>query len=356
MYRCHYLWVAFSVFCVLVVGSCAGQATPAPADVPAGEDAPLPDIGPIRVGHIPTTGAIHYWLAIEKGYFEEQGLEVELQPFRSGSLMIAPLSAGELDVGHGEAMGVPLLNAIHQGLDVKVVSNASYQTEGACGVSIVVRKDLYDSGEITSPADLQGRKVALNKERVVGEYLLDEMMGMAGLTIDDIELVIVPFPEIPAALANQAVDAAYLPGSLAVKAIADGTAVVLLDAWEIVDPYQQGLQYFGQRFLDPANREAAIRFTVAYLKAVRDMARDGWSDEHAAIANKYTETPIAVIQSSPTGQFNVNGTIDIDAAMKVQDYHLRRGHTDFDELLPMDQIIDESFLEEALARIGRMEE
>jgi ABC-type nitrate/sulfonate/bicarbonate transport system substrate-binding protein len=102
-------------------------------------------------------------VAIEKGYFAEQGLEAELHTFRSGALTIAPLSMGQLDVGQGDAMGAPLLNAIHQGLPVRVVAGAARHTKKANSVHIVVRKDLFDSGEVTEPADLKGRKVAINK-------------------------------------------------------------------------------------------------------------------------------------------------------------------------------------------------
>lgn len=66
---------------------------------PGGAKTELPDLGKIKVGYLPVTGYAPFYLGVEKGYFEEQGLEVELERFVSGSKMIAPLSTGQLDVG-----------------------------------------------------------------------------------------------------------------------------------------------------------------------------------------------------------------------------------------------------------------
>jgi NitT/TauT family transport system substrate-binding protein len=341
---------------IYIPNAAEAQAYLSPAAAEAAE-AVLPDIGPIQFGYMPHTGSAPWYLALEKGYFEEQGLEVELQPFRSGSLMIAPLAAGQLDAGMGEAMGVPLLNAAYQGLPVKGVASVGRQTEDNCLIVILVRKDLFDSGEVTEIADLRGRKVGINKDRTVAQYLVGRMLEKEGLTEDDVELVPVPFPEMSAALANKAVDAAYLQTSFAGKAIADGSAVVFLHAYEIVAPYENGMSYFGERLLDPANREIAVRFMIAQLKATRDLQGDGWkTDEHVDMVLKYVETPREVYLNSGPGYAPPNGELNVAAALDIQDFHISRGHTDFTEPLPIEHIYDGSFVEEALARIGRFEE
>jgi NitT/TauT family transport system substrate-binding protein len=356
----HYLWVTVVLLAVFAV-ACAGTPTPAPTPAPTAteepEEAALPDIGTIRIGSISSSGSSRYFLAIEKGYFAEQGLDVEWEGFRSGSLTIAPLATGQLDVGGGEAMGVPLLNAIDQGLPIKIVGTTSKQTSEACVIHIVVRKDLYDSGEITKVEDLKGRKIAINKPQTVTEYLMDAMAKQGGFTLDDLELVPIPFPEIPTALANKAVDAAYAPSTFARRAVEAETAVYFAKAVDFIDPFEHGQMYFGKRFLDPANREVAVRFMMAVLKAQRELIEDNrQSEEIAKIVEKYTETPPRLWLNQPTGAPNPNLAIDIDAVMKIQDFHIARDHVDFDEPLSADQIFELSILEEALDRLGRVEE
>jgi NitT/TauT family transport system substrate-binding protein len=284
--------------------------------------------------------------------FAEQGLDVKLQSFRSGGPMIGPLSAGQLDVGGGEA-GPALFNAIAQGLDVVVVGALAAQPPGFGAVPFLVRSDLFESGEITEPADLAGRKVAVNIERGTAEYLAAEVLAKAGLTVDDVELISIPFPEMPAALANAAVDAAILPHPLAGRALGEGSAVALFEGDEIVDTPQNGVLYFGRRLLEAENREVAVRFLAAYLKAARELQGDGWrSDENVAIINTYTNVPEPAIKGGVAYFFDPNGAINEASLETIQAYHVGRGYTELAEPLPLAQIVDGTFLGEALSRVG----
>ncbi len=342
--HCH-LWIIVALALVFVAGACAGPT----------KEAPLPEIGPIKVGYLPIIGYAPVFVAKEKGYFEEQGLEVELESFSGGHAMIAPLSTGELGAA-GVGVETGIFNAIEQGLDLRIVSALGSEPPGYNGVPLLVRKDLFDSGEITGPADLEGRKVAVNVERGVNEFLMSEALAQAGLTVDDVELVAIPFPDMPAAFANKAVDAACLPFPLAGVALGEGLAVVLIPGDKVTYWPQNGVMAFGKTFLDPANREVAVRFMVAFLKASRDVYQDGWtSDENATIVSQYTNVPIPLIQKGASFYFEPNGRVYQPGVEKVQAYFVNRGYVDFSEALPLDQVIDESYLEEALERIGEVE-
>lgn len=334
-------WVVCSLLLVmLAIQSCAGAA-------PKQE---LPDLGKLQVGYIPIIGYAPVFVAVEKGYFAEQGLDVELQSFNSGSLMIAPLSAGQLDVGAGES-GTSLFNAIAQGLDVIVVAGLASQPPGYGATPVLIRKDLV--GVIDGPEDFKGRKVAINVERGVAEYLLAQYLAKAGLTVDDVQIVTLPIPEMGTAFANGAIDAALQAQPLAAKSVSDGVAEILIDGDEIVDTPQNGVIYFGKRLLDPANREVGIRYLMAYLKAARDLYGEGWrTDENAAIINKYTQVAIPAIQKGVAFFFDPNGKINTASTESIQRYLFERGYTELEKPLSMDEIIDNSFLDEALNRIG----
>lgn len=336
--------ILFTLFSILIISllSACGETK-------------LPDLGTINVGYIPSLGYAPLFVGVENGYFEQQGLQVELQSFTSGSTMISLLSTGELDVGAGEN-GTALFNAVNQGLDVIVVGALASQPKGYGAVPLLVRSDLYESGEITSPADLKGRNIGLNVERGMAEYLLAEALATGSLTVDDVTLIPMPFPEIPTAFTNQAIDAAMLPHPLAAKAIGSGDAVVLLDGDEIVDSPQNGVIYFGQRFLEKANEEAAVRFLVAYLNAARSLQGDGWLEpENLAAINVYTGMPEATIQKSITYFFDPNGTINQASVERIQQYLVSRGYTEFSDPLPLSDVIDTRFLDEALKRVGTSE-
>lgn len=313
----------------------------------------LPEMGTISIGYIPSLGFAPLFVGVEKGYFEEQGLQVELQSFTSGSTMISLLSTGDLDVGAGET-GTALFNANHQDLDVIVVAGLASQPDGFGAVPLLVRADLYNSGEITQPFDLSGRKVALNVERGMAEYLLSEVLRQDSLTVDDVILVPMPFPDIPTAFSNAVIDAAMLPHPLAAKAIGSGDAVVLLDGDEIIDNPQNGVVYFGQSLLEKKNKEIGVRFMVAYLKAIRDLYGDGWlSADNIAAIHKYTGMPESTIENSVTYYFNPDGLINRDSVERIQQYLVSRGYTEYSEIIQISNIIDLQYLEEALERVGQ---
>jgi len=324
----------------IIAASCGGGASTA-----------MPDFGTIQVGYLPLLAYAPFFVGADKGYFEEQGLQVELQSFQSGSYMVPILATGDLDVGAGEN-GTALFNAINQDLDIKVVGGMLGQPEGSPFVPFLVRKDLFESGEITSPADLAGKNVAVNVTRGNGEYTVAAVLESGGLTLNDVELIKLPFPEMPVAFANEAIDAAVLPFPLAGKAIGEGLAVILVQGDKIFNDPQTAVLYFGQRLLEPENKEVGIRFLVAYLKAARDLQGDGWfNEENVEIISQYTNVPAPAIKSMAI-YFGPNGEMNQTYMENIMLYYLNNGYTEFTEPLSLSDVIDSSFLDEALKRIG----
>lgn len=312
----------------------------------------LSNLGKIQVGYLPSTGFFGFFVAKEKGYFEEQGLDVELTSFKSGSEMLAPLSTGQLDVGAGEP-GTALFNAASQGLDIKVVCGFASQAAGHGGVPILVRKDLADSGEVTKPGDLKGRKIGVNVPRGMAEYSVYKYLAEDDLTIDDVELVPISFPDMPAAFANKAIDVGMMTYPSVVKTLNDGSAEILVKGDEIAGEIQNGIMYFGKRFLDPANKDVAVRFLMAYLKAIRELQGDTWKAEDILqIVNTYTKQPPEVIKSGVMSYNNPNCGLVTDSLEDVQSYYLARGYTDYTEAIPLSQYVVEDYVKEALARMG----
>ena len=324
----------------------------------SGQKSELPDLGTIKIGYVPNAGATSaLYIAVDKGYFEEEGLNVELERFNSGSKMIAPLGAGQLDVGAGE-VGPAMFNAIHQGLDIKVVCSYAGQTKGFVGAPVVVRKDLFESGEITEPEDLAGRKIGVNVLRGMAEYRIAKVMEEGGLSVDDAELVTLPFPDMPAAFANKALDAGTMPGSHADRAINDGSAVVFRRGDEIAGDIQTAVMYFGKRFLDPANKEIAVKYLEVFLNALREYKEDPdySNEENLAIISKYTNLPPDVIKKLERSYNDANCRFFKASMEDAQNYYISRGYTEYSEPIPLSDIIDESFAEEVLSRIGEYQE
>src|SRR3954454_21123165 len=203
----------------LLLGGCAASSAPAPpapvapdrgpaAPPSASAAAARPDRSPAepppisgteRVGLLNTLTDGPLYIAIERGYLRQQGLEVEAVPFTEGGQMVPALAAGDLDVGSG-APAVGFFNAIARGLSLKIVADKYQATANQASNAFVVRKDLVDTGQFKSYADLRGRTVATTSKPTSAGYAIHRALQSEGLSYDDVSFVELGFPNINAAL------------------------------------------------------------------------------------------------------------------------------------------------------------
>ena len=68
------------------------------------------------------------------------------------------------------------INGVTQGLDIKIVAGREYNSGDGVSAGLVVRKDLYDSGEINTVAELKGRKVAISAVGSISHFALSQIL------------------------------------------------------------------------------------------------------------------------------------------------------------------------------------
>lgn len=159
----------------------------------------------ITVGIVPTVDLAPLMYAIDAGLFEDEGLKVETRVTSGGAEAIPALLAGDLDVVF--TAYTPVLQARQRGLDVQVVSGSHFNTAAEDTPSGLWTQK--DSG-ISTLADLEGKTVAVNTLGSVAHLLVVASMSEIGLEPGDYEILEVPFPEVPAALDQERVDAAWV--------------------------------------------------------------------------------------------------------------------------------------------------
>src|SRR3989337_2822815 len=179
-------------------------ALAAPAAV-LGQSRPLTKI---RVVHVPVLIFAPLYVAIERGYFRQQGLEVELIGTPGGVSSFVDLARGRSEVVIG-GLGAALFNAVARGLDFKVVGPV-HMERPPVSTPLVASKKAYDSGEIRKVSDLRGKKVSVNVLGSATEFWLQAALHKGGLTMEDVEVIGVNFPDVPAALAHGAIAAGFL--------------------------------------------------------------------------------------------------------------------------------------------------
>jgi NitT/TauT family transport system substrate-binding protein len=304
----------------------------------------------LKVGHLPAINSGGLYIALEKGYFREQGLDVDLQP--AGSLTdAAPLVAtGEIAV-YGGGTGLPLYNAVLRGIPIKAVADKSHEEPGYPFKAALARKDLYDSGVIRSVADLKGHKVGgLNSPGT--QYQLALMLRTAGLRLEDVNYVGFPgLPEGYTALANGAIDASFTFEPFLTRS-KDIGAVPLMTQDEATPGLQGGVINYGARLLQ--DTDLGNRFMIGYVKGIRtylDALGGKGRDEVISILQKHSGVSDRdVYERSVWGALHPDGHVNTDSIIQEQAWYVARG--DMPRALPASDLVDDRFWKHASEVLG----
>ncbi len=312
----------------------------------------------VRVGIARTMSDAGYYIADAKGFFRDEGIAVELLPFNSAAQMIAPLGTGELDVGGG-TVAAGLYNAAARGIGVKIVAAQSSMRPGYGYSSLMVRKDLVDSGQYKTIADLKGRKVAVGAPGTGTASALNEALKSGGLRYGDVEVVYLGFPEHLAAYRNKAIDASISNEPTLTAAIEQGVAVRVVGN-DVTYPDQQTTTVFYSDNFIHNRRALAEGFMRAYLRGIRtytDALKDGHlaganSDEIITILTKYTtiKDPVLYRRIIPMA-VDPNGTVNVASLSKDLAFFRELGLIENKDIT-VERVMDGSFVLAAVAKLG----
>jgi len=262
----------------------------------------------VKLGDLAAISNAAVYIAIEKGFFKEQGVVTEISNFASAAKQVPALVAGELEVSVGSATA-GLFNAVAQQAPFRIVADKGQAREGYGFSLLAVRKDLLDSGQVKSFKDLKGKKIAILAKGNIQHYLVGKMAEEVGLTINDIELSFLDAPNQVTAFETKAIDAAYAVEPWVARFTERGVAVRFRTPDQVkgLGPVQVGVIIYSGKFITD-RRPVAQRWMNAYLKAADLFHKNGTKDpEIAAILEKYTKVPAKVVQTAIPPYQDPNG-------------------------------------------------
>ncbi len=315
-------------------------------------DAPLSPAVTVKSGLVGSIAEAGQLIAFERGYFQEQGLNVEFVPFDNTARMTPSLATGELDVGAG-GVSAGLFNAIARGVPIRIVAPQAQHDPGASGVFFMVRADLIESGAFADYPDLRGRKIAIPGRGTAPDFAVGLSLARAGLDTADCELVELSFPDMIPALANGVVDVAVQAEPAAVQAVTRGAAV----KWRELADIRSGIQFtvvlYSPQFAEQS--DAARRWMVAYVKGVRDyndaFGRNLGRAEVVEILTRHTlvKNP-ALYEQMGYASIDPNGRVGQASLAEQHDWYLQQGLVT--QAVDLQQVVDLSFADFALERLG----
>ncbi len=176
----------------------------------------------VKVSVLPLLDTAPLHLAIERGYFSEEGLNVQTVNASSGQDGITKLVAGDVDIAY--AGDISIIMAQSKGAaSLKFVAEASSASPRT--TALMVRND----GSIKTLNDLAGRKIAINAPNGVSDTMTKSLLKEHNVDFDGVQWTAMQFPQMGAALANRDVDAAYLTEPFVTQASKVTGAIPLAD-------------------------------------------------------------------------------------------------------------------------------
>lgn len=154
----------------------------------------------VRIGYVQVLPTSLSVIAQEKGYYKDQGLDVELVPFGSGPVLMQALVSGKLDAA--QVGFAPVYVWAARGAPVRVVAKAAN-----ADLSILVKSD----SDIRGPGDLKGKRVGVLPPGSVPETLFSGLvLPKFGVDSKSVTIVNSEAPNLVGGLATNRFDAAVL--------------------------------------------------------------------------------------------------------------------------------------------------
>lgn len=262
------------------------------ATVPARAQTALPKL---KIGFGPADAYAEGWIAADMGFFKQNGLDVEVLPFNSGSVATAALLSGNLDVTCGTTLGLAV--AVSRGIAMGIVAPAAVNTAKGPQALLCVRKD----GPIHTAKDMVGKTIGVNILGTSVDLAIQAWLVKNGLDAKSAKFVEVLAAEVGVAIDRGTIDA-FAQGEPALSsALRQNDVRVLADPMPAIAPrFLYAAWYATPAF--KTNPDVLKRFQAAIAQAGK------WGNANhpasAAIVAKYTKLPVADITTMMRADFS----------------------------------------------------
>jgi NitT/TauT family transport system substrate-binding protein len=327
--------IAASIFTACAPARVAAPPTSAPARVG------------IKVVNLPFIAFAPFYIGIEEGLYQAQGLDVELVNFANQPDTIPAFVAGQVDVVSGQ-VSAGMFNLIARGAEARFVADKGYiDAQGCDNIALLARRNLVAPGAPVTGDFLRSTKINV----VTGswnEYLADKLLASLGMTTTDFA----DNPQIPSTSALGAMDTGQIDLIVqnepwVTRLTAAGATSILSPPHEVVPDAESAIMMFGPKLLG-ANAEVGNRFMVAYLASVRRY-NQGKTDRNVAILAQYTQLGPALLRQMCWPQLRNDGSMNVESELDFQAWAVRKGLQT--STLSAEQFSDTSFLKVANQRL-----
>jgi NitT/TauT family transport system substrate-binding protein len=309
-------------------GPGAGSASGGAGSGPRAGAAAAGALTPITVAAISILDVAPLYLARAEGMFAAEGLDVTVQSTQGGAESVPGVVSGQYQIAFANLITVLL--AYGKGLPLKLVAAGDYSSGKPEDFSAVV---VPGASRLQTMKDLEGKTLAVNQLNNIGGITVRAAMRKAGGDPDRLTMIEARFPDMPAALGQNRIDAAWVVEPFLTVARNQGARVI---SWNFAEPapdlmvgaYITTAEYARSHADVVKHFAAAIDKALVYASEHPDAAR--------AILLTYTriEKPITLALNLPVWKPQLSrASLVLLADLLVRD-KLLPGAPNLDALLP----------------------
>ena len=201
----------------------AGAASSSAAGGASGGASAAGSVTNVTLGYVPYSDDASLFYAQSSGIFKKHGLNVTFVPQASPVAVEASMASGTEQFGF---ITTPvLINLNSKGVNVKCVSSVDGSEPSNPADDSTVLVAAKGSG-ITSVKDLAGKNVAEVQLTSLNSLAVEILAKQAGIAPASIHQIAIPFPQMPAALAQGRVQAAVIVAPFTDTATSEGATVL----------------------------------------------------------------------------------------------------------------------------------
>jgi len=304
----------------------------------------------VRIGMARSTSNSAELMATNKGYFKQFGIKLEIEDIESSANVIALLAQGRLNMVAG-GISAGYFNAIEKNLPVTIVAD---RVSTPIRHNLMIRPDLKD--QVKSFKDLKGKVVASNGTGSVSTYEVGKMLEREGLTIADVEIKVIPFPQMAVAFANKAIDAAIVIPPFVWSFEDQKIAVKFGEADDLIQPSPMTIAVIMVN-TDWAkqNKELLNNYFIAWLRGAREYCQAfhgsaARAEVIDALVKSGTERRPELLQKYPWPARSPNGQLNVASLLDIQAWFLKNKM--ITAQFPAERLVDMSYIQNAAKKLG----
>ena len=245
----------------------------------------------LRVSTIPIVDTAPLQVGIAKGFFAEQGLEIDTTPTAGGAAGLPALAAGQVQITFSNIISIVL--GAKQGLGFQVISMGAGTADAPPDLAGIIAKK---GAPLKTGKDFEGKRIAVNTRNNVIWLFAREWVRATGGDPDKVTYMEVPFPQMSDAVRGDRVEAAFVVEPFLSNAInAEGMQLVGWPYSTVMKKIPVGMYAATKEYVEK-NPQVIERFVRGYMKAVDWTNANKTNEEWMKIVSDYTKLPIEKVK------------------------------------------------------------